>query len=131
MHRKSGGKKKKSAEEAISPYEVLGVPLDASDEQIRKAYLENVRLSPPERNPDVFKDVRRAYGMLKDGAKRRELDLSLFRRKSGLEPEEVSVDFLSLFLERIFKLLLISSDFYLEDFSRDFQRHLDEEVKKL
>jgi curved DNA-binding protein CbpA len=48
------------------PYSVLGVPDDADDETIRRRYLELVRESPPERNPEQFAAVRAAYERLKD-----------------------------------------------------------------
>ena len=116
--------------ETKGPYEVLGVAEEASDEQIRKSYLEKVRQSPPERDPDGFKEIRRAYGVLKDGAKRRQLDLSLYKRDSGLGVDTGEVDFHSLFIRRVFRMLLASSDFQLQDFSRDF-RPMDQIVSKL
>ncbi len=123
-------KKGMPVREARSPYEVLGVIEEASDEQIRKSYLEKVRQSPPERDPDRFKEIRRAYEVLKDGAKRRQLDLSLYKRDSGLGVDTRDVDFPSLFIKRVFRMLLASSDFQLQDFSRDF-RPMDQIVSKL
>lgn len=116
--------------ETKGPYEVLGVTEEASDEQIRKSYLEKVRQSPPERDPDGFKEIRRAYGVLKDGAKRRQLDLSLYKRDSGLGVDTGEVDFPYLFIRRVFRMLLASSDFQLQDFSRDF-RPMDQILSKL
>jgi curved DNA-binding protein CbpA len=124
------GKKGMPVRETRNPYEVLGVTEEAADEQIRKSYLEKVRQSPPERDPDGFKEIRRAYGVLKDGAKRRQLDLSLYKRDSGLGVDPGEVDFPSLFIRRVFRMLLASSDFQLQDFSRDF-RPLDQIVSKL
>jgi len=123
-------KKGTPVRETASPYEVLGVTEEASDEQIRKSYLEKVRQSPPERDPDRFKEIRRAYGVLKDGVKRRHLDLSLYKRKSGLGVDTGEVDFPALFIRRVFRMLLASSDFQLEDFSRDF-RPMDPIIGKL
>jgi len=123
-------KKGMPVRERRSPYEVLGVTEEASEEQIRKSYLEKVRQSPPERDPDGFKEIRRAYGVLRDGAKRRQLDLSLYKRDSGLGVDTGDVDFPSLFIRRVFRMLLASSDFQLQDFSRDF-RPMDQIVSKL
>jgi len=123
-------KKGMPVREMRSPYEVLGVTEEASEEQIRKSYLEKVRQSPPERDPDGFKEIRRAYGVLRDGAKRRQLDLSLYKRDSGLGVDTGEVDFPSLFIRRVFRMLLASSDFQLQDFSRDF-RPMDQSVSKL
>ena len=123
-------KKGMPVRETRNPYEVLGVTEEAADEQIRKSYLEKVRQSPPERDPDGFKEIRRAYGVLKDGAKRRQLDLSLYKRDSGLGVDTGEVDFPSLFIRRVFRMLLASSDFQLQDFSRDL-RPMDQIVSKL
>jgi curved DNA-binding protein CbpA len=130
MNKHRGIRQRTSAAENRSPYEVLGVAAEASDEQIRKIYLERVRQSPPERDPEGFKEIRRAYGVLKDGARRRELDLSLYKRDSGLGVAMGSVDFPSLFIQRVFRMLLASSDFRLKDFSRDFLP-MDETVSRL
>jgi len=45
---------------------VLGVPADATAEQVRAAYLEKVRQHPPDRDPEQFERVRDAYGRLRD-----------------------------------------------------------------
>ena len=50
----------------IDPHAVLGVPPDASDEAIRKRYLELVRQFSPEHHPDKFAAIRSAYESLKD-----------------------------------------------------------------
>jgi len=114
-----------------TPYEILGIPETASPEEIRQAYLRKVRLSPPEKDPQGFKEIRRAYGLLEDRAKRRELDLSLFKTTCDLDVDAgKEYDFHALFRQRLFRLLLSSSDLYTEDFSRHF-RHMDAEVRKL
>jgi curved DNA-binding protein CbpA len=48
------------------PYAVLGLPPDASDDAIRKRYLELVRQFSPEHHPEKFTAVRSAYESLKD-----------------------------------------------------------------
>ncbi|SLM33205.1 hypothetical protein MTBBW1_950003 [Desulfamplus magnetovallimortis] len=45
---------------------VLNIPLDASDEQIRKRYLELVKKYPPEREPQQFQKINSAYEEIKD-----------------------------------------------------------------
>lgn len=44
-----------------NPYLVLETPETASDEVIKKAYLEKVRAHPPERDPEQFQTIRAAY----------------------------------------------------------------------
>lgn len=45
----------------IHPYGVLGLPRDASGEEIRKRYLELVRAHPPSRAPRRFQKIVAAY----------------------------------------------------------------------
>ena len=50
----------------MNPYLVLGVPLDADDARIRRAYLDAVKETPPETHPARFKEVAAAYEKIKD-----------------------------------------------------------------
>ncbi len=50
----------------MNPYLVLNVPLEATDQQIRKAYLEAVKEASPDSNPKQFQAVSVAYGQIKD-----------------------------------------------------------------
>lgn len=43
------------------PYQVLDVPETADDAAVKKAYLRKVREFPPERSPERFQAVRRAF----------------------------------------------------------------------
>jgi curved DNA-binding protein CbpA len=47
-------------------HEVLGLPLDATEEAIRRRYLELVRQYSPERDPQRFAAIRAAYESLRD-----------------------------------------------------------------
>jgi len=48
------------------PYTVLGLPMEADDETIRRRYLQLVRDHPPERDPGKFAQIRKAYDSLKN-----------------------------------------------------------------
>ncbi len=59
----------------IHPYGVLGLPRNASEEEIRKRYLELVRAHPPSRAPRRFQKVVAAYDAIKTPAARVESHL--------------------------------------------------------
>ena len=54
----------------IDPYQVLGIEPEASDEEIRAAYLRKIRGHPPERDAEAFERVRDAYAELRDPRER-------------------------------------------------------------
>lgn len=47
-------------------YQILGLDETAGDKEIRDRYLQLVRQYPPERNPDEFQRITRAYEALKE-----------------------------------------------------------------
>ena len=53
-----------------NPYETLGLPRQADEDEIRARYLELVRAFPPDRDPQRFAAVRAAYEQLHDPAVR-------------------------------------------------------------
>ena len=48
------------------PHDVLGLPRDAGEADVRKRYLELVRRHPPDRAPERFAEIRAAYEALRD-----------------------------------------------------------------
>lgn len=55
-------------------YEALGVPTDADEKAIKKAYFRGVRAHPPERDQSGFRRIREAYETLSDPAARASYD---------------------------------------------------------
>lgn len=61
-------------------YKVLGVPKDATEDQIKKAYRKLARTHHPDRNPgdaaaeNMFKDIGEAYAVLSDPEEREQYD---------------------------------------------------------
>ncbi len=49
----------------MDPYLVLGIPADADDAAVHRAYLEGIKRAPPERDPQRFEALRTAYEALR------------------------------------------------------------------
>ena len=62
------------------PYEVLGLARTATAAALKQAYFALVRAHPPERDPEIFKQVRAAYERLRDPSARVETDMLLLER---------------------------------------------------
>lgn len=78
--------------------ELLGVEMSASDEQLRSAYLKQLQLHPPDRDPEAFERIRDAYEQLRNPAVRAEavlhgpdLDAPLSSILDGLPPRRAFV----------------------------------------
>ncbi len=54
----------------MDPREVLGIPLNAGEEEIRAAYVQKVKEHPPDRSPEEFEKIRDAYETLRDPRRR-------------------------------------------------------------
>lgn len=67
-------------------YKVLGVRANATQETIKKKYIEAVKAFPPETHPEKFQQIRRAYETLRDPVRRNEYDLM---RKYGDKLENI------------------------------------------
>ena len=59
----------------MNPHLVLGVPRDADDARIRRAYLDAVKEATPETHPARFKEIAAAYEKIKDETSRHRYEL--------------------------------------------------------
>lgn len=76
------------------PYDVLGVPSDASPAEIKLAYRKRTKALHPDVNPspdaaDAFRRVNRAYAVVSDASRRSRFDLGrdLEARDDGFAPD--------------------------------------------
>ena len=53
-----------------NPWSVLGLGLDATDAEIRAAYLAGVKRHPPDRDAAAFERIRDAYERIRDPRRR-------------------------------------------------------------
>lgn len=53
-----------------TPYEILEVAEQASDNDIKQAYLQKVKLNPPDRDHEKFQQLHNAYETLKNAESR-------------------------------------------------------------
>lgn len=60
----------------MNPFAVLGLEETADDAAVRAAYVQAIRNSPPDRDPEGFRRIRDAYEQLRD--KERRIALQLF-----------------------------------------------------
>jgi DnaJ-class molecular chaperone len=59
----------------IDPYQTLGLSGHATEDEIRKRYLELVREFRPDQAPERFAEVRAAYDAVRDPSRRIEAEL--------------------------------------------------------
>jgi DnaJ-class molecular chaperone len=60
-----------------TPYEILDISADASDSDIKLAYLQKVKDNPPDRDQEQFQIIHNAYLAIKDNKSR--LSYALFK----------------------------------------------------
>lgn len=96
---------KKQRDSELQPWEVLGVSPDASEETVRARYLELVRAHSPERDPEGFRRIHRAYELVKDPMRvaQRLLDVEL-----EVEPWSVVLEHAKQQPPRVSKQILLS-----------------------
>jgi len=54
----------------ITAFDIIGVYIDASDDEIKKAYLKKVKIYTPEQAPDEFQKIRSAFDLINTEKKR-------------------------------------------------------------
>ena len=59
----------------LKSYLVLGLSLDATDQEIRKKYLLLVKSHSPEKDPEMFQTITSAYESIKDARTRATTEL--------------------------------------------------------
>ena len=53
-----------------TPYEILDVAVEASDVEIKQAYLRQVKNNPPDHEQEQFQLIHKAYNSIKDNKSR-------------------------------------------------------------
>ncbi|MBM4163524.1 MAG: J domain-containing protein [Lentisphaerae bacterium] len=82
----------------LYPYLTLDVPETATDEEVRRAYLQKIRIYSPEQSPDEFQRVCEAYELIKTELARTRLHLFGMRGNNpgapmaDLVPKPVTVE---------------------------------------
>jgi|GEM_PF-652261 len=79
-------RRRKRKEKVENYYKILGAGANASQQTIKKKYIEAVKAFPPETRPEEFQQVRLAYETLRDPVKRSEYNLL---RKFGGQVEDI------------------------------------------
>ena len=104
-------------------YEVLGVPKDATEEQIRKAYKKLAIKWHPDKNPDhrkeaeeKFKEIGEAYSVLSDPKKRNQYDHGGFSFEDFGFDDFDPMNIFKSFFERHGKGFGFEDDFFKDDF---------------
>jgi hypothetical protein len=68
------------------PFRVLGVPPDAKAQEIREAYFALVKERTPEKDPEAFKRIRKAYESIRTDSGRWRSHLVIFEAEKGGPP---------------------------------------------
>jgi len=58
-----------------TPYQILDIAVNASDTEIKQAYLQQVKINPPDRDQQKFQVIHDAYSAIKDHKSRVSHDL--------------------------------------------------------
>lgn len=102
-------------------YAVLGLSRAATLDEIKQAYFTQVRLHPPEREPEAFKRIRAAYDQLKTPEKRVEADMRLLEDLPPVKTVRLPELDLTIHAEDILNLLKLNTDLVRTNFREDFR----------
>jgi len=68
------------------PYIILALDRKTTDEEVRKAYLEAIRICPPEKDAKMFQQIQSAYDAIKTHRQRLQRELFNYQLPS---PEDL------------------------------------------
>lgn len=68
-----------------TPYQELNVTVQATDAEIKQAYLQKVRENPPDRDQQRFQQIQSAYQSIKDAKSRASYELFDFPEPDFIE----------------------------------------------
>jgi curved DNA-binding protein CbpA len=108
------------AESFANPYAVLEISLTATLDEIKQAYFAQVRLHPPEREPEAFKRIRAAYDQLKTPEKRIEADMRLLEEWPARGARAPELD-LSVHPEDVLTIFKAETDLERANLRQDFR----------
>ena len=95
-----------------SLYETLGVSENASTDEIKKAYLQKVRIYSPEQAPDEFQKIRSAFDLINTEKKR--IKYQLFNNDMpdicAFLEDSLSVDKLQATSEKLLTKVLLENN---------------------
>ncbi len=95
----------------ITAFDILDVSTDASDDDIKKAYLKKVRIYSPEQAPDEFKKIRSAFDLISTEKKR--IKYQLFNKDMpnifAFLEDSLSVDKLQATNEKLLTKVLLET----------------------
>ncbi len=96
----------------ITAFDILGVHIDASDEEIKKAYLQKVRIYSPEQAPDKFQKIHSAFNLINTQKKR--IKYQLFNNDMpdicAFLEDSLSIEKLQVTTEKLLTKVLLESN---------------------
>jgi len=106
---------------AVDPYSILGLESQADEAEIKRAYFRKVREFPPEREPQKFQEIRRAYEKLKDDEFRSLLNLFRIQAPLTVPNRRRPAYDLSVHTEDLLRFALSVQDISMEDDFRNIE----------